>query len=299
MTNFTIAAVVVTCDRLPLLKENIECLRRQSRRPDRIIVVNNASADGTAEWLGQQGDLQVITQANTGSAGGQHTGIRAACDGGADWVWCMDDDCLPEAAALEELERCAAQQPAKNFGFLASKVLWSDRSPHRMNLPGYFFNKHKWNFIGAERFNAGVHSIDVCSFVSCLFNAAAIARVGLPNSDMFIWYDDLEYTLRFRGFENYYVAASVVVHNTNANASPGLSTVGGPFNAKKYYGLRNFYFVYRTRNVVYLLRFSAELAYRMLRSFIRGEMALATGTRYLHAVFDGLFGIMDNREVRR
>ena len=59
-----VIAVVVTYNRSQLLKRNIACLRKNS--PHAIIVVNNGSTDDTGEWLAEQTDLIVITQANVG-----------------------------------------------------------------------------------------------------------------------------------------------------------------------------------------------------------------------------------------
>ena len=97
---YKIAAVVVTYNRLALLQECITSLRNQTRKLDEIIVVNNSSTDGSFEWLNLQNDLAVITQENSGSAGGQHTGIKTAYEHGHDWIWCMDDDCIASKNAL-------------------------------------------------------------------------------------------------------------------------------------------------------------------------------------------------------
>ena len=72
-----ITAVVVTFNRKELLKKNIEALRRQKELTT-ILVVNNGSTDGTAEWLDSQSDLLVIHQSNVGGSGGFYTGIDAA-----------------------------------------------------------------------------------------------------------------------------------------------------------------------------------------------------------------------------
>jgi rhamnopyranosyl-N-acetylglucosaminyl-diphospho-decaprenol beta-1,3/1,4-galactofuranosyltransferase len=58
----TVAAAIVTHNRLELLKLSVRSLRTQARKPDEIIIVNNGSTDGTAEWLAEQEGLFVVTQ---------------------------------------------------------------------------------------------------------------------------------------------------------------------------------------------------------------------------------------------
>ncbi len=98
-----ITAVIVTYNRLELLKECLLGLRGQTHPLDEIIVVNNSSTDGTDGWLKDQDRLTVINQDNLGGSGGQYAGIRKAMENGADWIWCMDDDAEPYPDALEQL----------------------------------------------------------------------------------------------------------------------------------------------------------------------------------------------------
>ena len=86
-----IIAVVVTYNRLELLKRNISCLK-QNKPLSAIVVVNNGSTDGTSEWLASQDSLTVVNQANVGGSGGFYTCIRKSCELDADWIWCMADD---------------------------------------------------------------------------------------------------------------------------------------------------------------------------------------------------------------
>ena len=85
-----IIAVVVTYNRMELLKRNIRCLQ-QNKPISSIVIVNNGSTDGTTEWLAAQEGLTVINQTNVGGAGGFYTGIQYAYQAGADWIWCMDE----------------------------------------------------------------------------------------------------------------------------------------------------------------------------------------------------------------
>ena len=97
-----IVAVVVTYNRIELLKRTVRCLQ-QNKPVSSIVVVNNGSTDATAEWLKTQPGLIVISQANVGGSGGFYTGMQYAYQAGADWIWCMDDDVFPRADCLEQL----------------------------------------------------------------------------------------------------------------------------------------------------------------------------------------------------
>src|SRR5947207_1705698 len=100
-----VCAVIVTYNRLGLLKDALAAVRHQSRRPDTIIVVDNGSSDGTGLWLAAQTDaaFHVITQPNLGGSGGFYTGMLAAYETGADWLWCMDDDTIPDRDCLVQI----------------------------------------------------------------------------------------------------------------------------------------------------------------------------------------------------
>ena len=76
-----VCAVVVTYNRLNLLKKTIDALKAQSYVPLDILVVNNGSTDDTLLWLNTVDSIQIITQENSGGAGGFYTGIMGYSDG--------------------------------------------------------------------------------------------------------------------------------------------------------------------------------------------------------------------------
>ena len=112
-----VTAVLVAWNRRELLREALEALAAQTRPVDRLVVVDNASDDGSdavaAELLAAWGDrarLIRLTE-NTGGAGGFAVGIAAAvADPATDWVWVMDDDTVPGPDALSGAlaSRCSA-----------------------------------------------------------------------------------------------------------------------------------------------------------------------------------------------
>jgi rhamnopyranosyl-N-acetylglucosaminyl-diphospho-decaprenol beta-1,3/1,4-galactofuranosyltransferase len=238
----SIAAIVVTRNRLTLLKECVEALRAQTRKPDAVFVIDNASDDGTSDWLKDQSDLTVISQANLGSSGGQYAGVKAAYQAGHDWFWCLDDDTIARPDALERLTACPYFKEEWT-GFLASLVLWTDGSPHRMNNSDPVAVCDWAHTVLADR----CVRLGSSSFVSLLASRPAVAKVGLPIRDMFLWGDDVEFSSRIaRHFKCYGVLDSIVVHKTAANANAFMERVS-PADAVKYcYGVRNAIFIART-----------------------------------------------------
>ncbi len=215
-------AVLVTYNRKELLEESLRALSAQERPPDRILVVDNASDDGTDAVLAAAGPAIEVLRlpVNVGGAGGFSAGIGCAARAGAGWVWLMDDDTIPDPGALAALLDAAAEMPGA--AVLASRVRWLDGSPHLMNQPGL-------RRVGPDDAVAaaahGLVPIRSASFVSVLVSGAEIARHGLPHAHYFIWADDLEYTARIlRDGRGYLVPASTVLHKTAGNAGTSEST---------------------------------------------------------------------------
>ncbi|TDB84769.1 glycosyltransferase [Actinomadura sp. KC216] len=225
----SVTAVVVTYNRRELLDEALTALTAQSRVPDRIIVIDNASADGTAEMVaGRFPDVDLLVLPwNVGGAGGFSAGIARALDGGGDLLWLLDDDTVPEPGALEALlaaRRRATTDADGPPALLAGRVVWTDGRDHPMNTP-----RPKPRPTAAEARiarAAGCVPIRSASFVSVLVDAKDVRERGLPVADYFLWNDDFEFTTRLlRGRRGLLCPASVAVHKTRdfggTDADPG------------------------------------------------------------------------------
>jgi GT2 family glycosyltransferase len=227
-----VVAVVVTWNRLALLQESLAAVHGQTHPPATIVVVDNASTDGTRELLdspyADELGLDVVRlRANTGGAGGFAAGVERALVHGPDLVWLLDDDTVPTPTAAAELVRVwedhrddSGRRPA----VLASRVVWTDGRDHPMNTP-----RRKPGASAAEV--AGAHAVGAvpirsASFVSLMCDADRVRERGLPVADYFLWNDDFEYSARLiRGGTGLYCPASMVVHKTrvfgSTDADPG------------------------------------------------------------------------------
>lgn len=239
-----VIAIVVTYNRKALLAECLAALGAQTHAPDRVIVVDNASTDGTAELVrGEHPEVELLALSeNQGGAGGFHEGLKAAHAAGGEWMWLMDDDTIPTPDALEQLLRAPdALDGLPAPALLASKVVWTDGSLHPMNHPGFRRDDTELFVASCEQ---GVLPMRAATFVSLLVHRSAIDDHGLPLKHFFLWSDDLEYTARVtRHRSGYVVPRSVVVHKTK-NAYTAVTDTGGRF----YYHVRNTLYMLRGRS---------------------------------------------------
>jgi GT2 family glycosyltransferase len=209
-----VVAAVVTRDRRDLLAGCLTALRRQTRPPDAIYVFDNASTDGSREFLESERGLTVLRSAvNVGGAGGFHALLERSVADGFDWVWLLDDDSEPRPDALARLLIALTDYPPGSLSVLASKVVWTDGRVHPMNLVGPRFGSDRDFFYASVEH--GHLSIRTASFVSCAIHRDAVLRHGLPCQEYFLWNDDTEYTARLlRHGRGICVPASVTVHRT-------------------------------------------------------------------------------------
>ena len=266
----SVCAVVVTYNRKNLLIECLEALQKQTRPIQGIYLIDNASTDGTPELLLEKGyiaelppkDLKepwekefeiknltdgapikmhyVRMHENTGGAGGFYEGVKRGYRKGYDWLWLMDDDTIPSGDALHFMLEKVNNFKDFNIGFVCSKVLWSDKTPHIMNIPSVKASVNGIPFNLYE--DKGILLVESASFVSLLINSKTVEKVGLPIKDFFIWADDVEYTLRItkNNLLGFYVKDSIVIHKTKENYS-----ASNVYDWRYYYNVRNWLWVYK------------------------------------------------------
>ncbi|MCA1567951.1 MAG: glycosyltransferase family 2 protein [Acidobacteria bacterium] len=235
-----VCVVVVTYNRKELLRECLRALLEQSRPVEQILVVNNASTDGTEDTLAREFSpkefplIRVMhLPKNVGGAGGFQQGMRRAYEEGFDWVWVMDDDTIAEPDSLAELFAARERfEEGRRPCVMASKVVWTDGSLHYMNPSWVKLSDLENLYASIQRSTMSIRST---TFVSMLLHRDVINRYGLPIADYFIWGDDTEYTARVLRHEfGVLVPASRVVHKTAKNY-----TALDAAPQKYYYHVRN------------------------------------------------------------
>ncbi|MBR3306284.1 MAG: glycosyltransferase [Lachnospiraceae bacterium] len=233
------AAVVVTYNRRELLKKCIKRLLEQTIPCD-IYVIDNASADGTADMIRDEyvgSSLRYFnTGKNLGCSGGNEFGIREALKAGYEYIWTLDDDVIPERDSLEQLFRGGKALKGR-WGVLSSVVKWKDGSICKANRQ----KKSLFTFVtDRELKKKKAVRVKMVSFASMLIRASVVRDVGLPKVEYFIWTDDYEYSGRVsRRYPVYVIPQSVVLHEMKRNRKHDLATEQGERIHRYKYLFRN------------------------------------------------------------
>lgn len=203
-------AVVVTHNRLPLLRQAVQALLAAA--PDELaalLVVDNAATDGTAAWLAAQPDprLRVLRlPENRGGAGGFEAGMRLAiAEMDPDWLLVMDDDACPEPGALAAFHAL----DLRGWDAVAGAVHLPDGRPCDTNRPTLnpfvqprvllraLMGRGREAFhLGPEAYGATtLRPVDGASFVGLFLSRQVFADRGFPDGGLFLYAEDAMYTL--------------------------------------------------------------------------------------------------------
>lgn len=199
-----IGCVLVTFNRLGKLKNALKSYDEQCLKPQYLIVVDNASTDGTGEYLKawQKGVCEyeriVITlYRNMGGSGGFYAGEELAISKKADWIMVADDDAYLANNYIECVENYINAHDNSSLSIVCGAVRQQNSvfNEHR----SIWKSKYNLNFVKKvprEWFSKKEFEFDFTSYVGPVINKQKLQKVGLVNKDFFIWQDDHEHAFR-------------------------------------------------------------------------------------------------------
>lgn len=284
-----VCAVVVTYNRLEMLKRCVGALINQTCTCD-ILVIDNASDDGTEEWLLSKKNVlsYLRMEKNTGGAGGFNAGMREAVLRGYKYIWIMDDDTIPKEDALEKLLEADRVLEGK-YGWLCSVPLWTDGKECRINRPKLTTN----TFDDIQFLGEGLLRVSQATFVGLFLKTATVKQVGLPIKEFFIWGDDIEYTRRIavRGNIPCFIAGkSIVTHATKDNTGSNIAKDSVERLVRYNYAFRNENYLYRKEGVKGFLYYFAKCGKNIVCSLVFAkDYRFKRAGIVLKQFFSGLF----------
>ena len=247
-----VIVVVVTYNRQKLLSHCITALKNQTKKIDKILVINNGSTDNTKEWLQKQTDIDFITQQNVGGAGGFYTGVKTAFERGYSWIWLMDDDGFPKEDALEKL----LEDDNEELLLRNCAVINKD------DKKSFVWKTKKYKSIDDVKEKV-IHNI-AHLFNGTMLHRKIIERVGFPNARLFLWGDETEYFYRI--VKKNAIPFCTIVNSIHYHPAITVSyKQNWDYNSawKMYYYIRNRFHVHRSKFYATL-----PLAYIMYTGFL-------------------------------
>jgi len=211
MTDETVAAVVITFQRKDMLRRTLEGLAVQERPVDEIVVIDNATTDGTAAML--EREFPQVTclrmEENIGPAGALEVGFDYVHGRGHRWAWTSSDDIVAKPEALKTLLATAEQLGDDRLGLLCC---WFEPvSTH------YFHNGALWKHRVVQQqwppLGSPPYPTDIMTFKGTLISMAMVPEIGLPVGDYFLMMEEYEYCLRAirAGFRHYALPVELLV----------------------------------------------------------------------------------------
>lgn len=213
-----VAAVMVAWNSMKWLPGAIRSLRAQSRTPDTITVVDNASTDGLGDFLRQEcPDAQLIrNEDNRGFAAAVNQGIRATR---SEWVLVLNPDVELGERYLERLLLAVADRPdAGSAGGLLR------RPDLAVDSAGLELLRHRLRPLDRTRFSgAGPGPVFGVCAAAALYRRSMLADVefqGQPFDEVFFAYYedvDLAWRARHRGWTAWFVPGAPAMHVRGAS----------------------------------------------------------------------------------
>ena len=249
------AIVVVTYNRSALLERLLESIARMDPKPGRVVIIDNASADGTGDMVAGYADTlgpEIVyrrLETNTGGSGGFSEGMRVAYETGATWMWLMDDDVELIPDGLAKMGRWAGRFRSiqgRRYDYDGSEFYWQYRIAERMGIP-IPFAPAGFDASGYKEMNSGC-------FEGMFIHRDVVARIGLPDPRFFIYWDDQVYGWLASRVTRSVIVDEFVLRRTREirQWDMGVRHMNASSDAYRYYIMRNRALIkqyYRTHGV--------------------------------------------------
>jgi len=216
-----ISVVILNWNGDRIVEECLISLQTQTYHPLEIIVVDNASTDGSVDLIKMRfPDVKlIVNERNLGFGGGNNVGIQASQ---GRYVMILNNDTRLDSYCIEELKRSIEKE--KRYGASAPKILL-DGDENLLDAAGISICKDGLS-IGRGRLESGdrykmEEEVFFSSGCACLFRKEMLDDIGLFDNDFFAYADDTDmgWRARLSGWRCIYNPKAIVYHFHSASSS--------------------------------------------------------------------------------
>lgn len=286
----SVAIILVNWNGFDFTQACLNSLRKIDFPDFKIILVDNASQNQEGKNLKKSfPEIELIENAkNLGFSGGNNSGIRYALEQGFSHIMLLNNDTEVEPDFLGEMMRKFHQNPS--LGVVQPLILFLNDPKKIWSAGG------KWvpSFGGAitlgdrepvADYRFKKTDLDWATGCCMLISREAILKTGLLNEQYFAYFEDVEWSLRFKkaGFEIALAEKAVIYHE--AGASSKKTHAEGTLSPQVFYfNVRNQFLLLRSQNipagiVYHFFRFLAWAGYFLVRGRFKKMNSVLKGMR--------------------
>lgn len=218
--------ILVNWNQREVTLECLESLSRLTYPNFRIVVIDNASQDGSPAAIAAKfPEVEQIQHAtNRGSTAGNNAGFRHALQAGADYMWLLNNDTVVAPDAVDHLVQHCQQA---GVGMTSALVFYAS-APDTVWSAGAMRSKWNLELIGDhnrnETFTSAIER-DFLTSCALLVKREVIEKIGLMDEDYFIYFEEMDYCYKVgkAGYRLLLVPQAKVWHKVSASSGGNLS----------------------------------------------------------------------------
>ncbi|MBN1872777.1 MAG: glycosyltransferase family 2 protein [Anaerolineae bacterium] len=288
--NFPSVDVIILNWNLP--EDTLQCVSSvlQSDYPNyHVIVVDNGSTDDSCERFAAElppGVELLALPTNLGFGGGNNAAIRASL---ADYTLLLNDDTIVAPDMISEL--IAVMRCDSAIGVAGPMIYYAD-APESLWFAGMRFWKKLYILQRGLHLRGPLQRVEYVDFVSgCGLCARRTVweQVGLFAPEFFMYYEDLDFSLRVKqaGFKLVTATQCRMWHRVSA------STGGIESPMKQYYQVKSSLIFYRkhTRGLWFVANMTLRIGHALwvtLQQTVKGGVRPAVARKYVRGVYEAL-----------
>ena len=262
-TTARVTIVIPNYNGLKFMEPCFRSLEQQKEKNFKILVVDNGSTDGSAEWLKERKIPAIFLKENTGFTGAVNVGIKACT---TPYVILLNNVTVVGPDYVKELVKIMDSSPRI---FSASSKISQMYHKEQMDDAGDMYSLLGWAYQrGVGQSSAGFNkpcSVFSACAAAAIYRTEVFEEIGYFDPAHFAYLEDVDvgYRARIYGYKNVYCPTAKVFH-------VGSGTSGSKYNSFKV--------KLAARNNVYL-NYKNMPALQLLVNLI--PLLIGTGIKYL------------------